>query len=100
MLRIVVPLLAAALVTSCVSSGGVAPEVRAQLAPTGELRAGMNTGNTLFTTKQASGELQGVSVDIMTELARRGGRHIRQHAGPERSGGREAIDEAAALDER
>jgi len=71
MLRIFVPLLAAALVTSCVSAGGVAPEVRAQLAPTGELRAGMNTGNTLFTTKQASGELQGVSVDIMTELARR-----------------------------
>jgi polar amino acid transport system substrate-binding protein len=45
---------------------------RAELAPQGILRAGMNLGNTLFTQKsEATGELQGVSVDLMRELATR-----------------------------
>jgi polar amino acid transport system substrate-binding protein len=42
-----------------------------ELAPTGKLRAGMNLGNTLFTGKNESGELLGVSVDLMQELAKR-----------------------------
>ena len=43
-----------------------------ELVPTGKLRAGMNLGNALFTTKDtASGELSGVSVDLMRELASR-----------------------------
>ncbi len=38
----------------------------------GKLRAGMNLGNALFTTRDAaSGELRGVSVDLMRELASR-----------------------------
>ena len=42
------------------------------VAPTGRLRAGMNLTNELFTNKDAAtGELRGVSVDIMGELARR-----------------------------
>ncbi len=45
---------------------------RAELAPNGRLRAGMNLGNALFTKKDpASGELRGVSVDLMRELASR-----------------------------
>jgi polar amino acid transport system substrate-binding protein len=41
-----------------------------ELAPTGRLRAGMNLGNVLFTGKDpASGEIAGVSVDLMRELA-------------------------------
>jgi polar amino acid transport system substrate-binding protein len=45
---------------------------RAELAPNGKLRAGMNLGNTLFTKKdKTTGELQGVSVDLMRELASR-----------------------------
>ncbi len=45
---------------------------RSELAPTGKLRAGMNLENTLFTTKDAAtGELRGVSVDLMRELASR-----------------------------
>ena len=40
------------------------------LAPTGKLRAGMNIGNTLFTRQNESGELFGVSVDLMQELAK------------------------------
>jgi len=42
-----------------------------ELAPTGVLRAGMNLGNTLFTRKNEAGELLGVSVDLMQELAKR-----------------------------
>ena len=41
-----------------------------ELAPTGKLRAGMNLGNNLFTRKNESGELLGVSVDLMQELAK------------------------------
>jgi len=43
-----------------------------ELAPTGKLRAGMNFGNTLFTTgKTATGDPVGVAADVMQELARR-----------------------------
>jgi polar amino acid transport system substrate-binding protein len=42
-----------------------------ELAPTGKLRAGMNLGNNLLTRKNESGELFGVSVDLMHELAKR-----------------------------
>ncbi len=43
-----------------------------QLAPTGKLRAGMNLGNTLFTTRDpVTGELRGVATDLMHELASR-----------------------------
>ena len=42
-----------------------------ELAPTGKLRSGMNLGNNLFTRKNATGELLGVSVDLMQELAKR-----------------------------
>lgn len=46
--------------------------IRAELAPTGKLRAGMNLGNALFTRREAaSGRLTGVSVDLMNELAAR-----------------------------
>jgi polar amino acid transport system substrate-binding protein len=45
---------------------------RSALAPTGTLRAGMNLGNTLFTTKDpVTGELSGVAADLMRELASR-----------------------------
>jgi polar amino acid transport system substrate-binding protein len=44
--------------------------ISAELAPSGKLRAGMNLENTLFTTEDAAtGELRGVSVDLMRELA-------------------------------
>jgi len=43
---------------------------KSELASTGKLRAGMNLGNTLFTGKDNSGHLCGVSVDLMQELAK------------------------------
>jgi len=61
------------LAAGCATSHSAAPDAaRADLAPTGKLRAGMNLGNALFTTKDAAtGELRGVSVDLMRELASR-----------------------------
>lgn len=46
--------------------------VRADLAPTGKLRAGINYGNFILVRKDpASGESRGVSIDLTRELARR-----------------------------
>ncbi len=59
-------------VASCATAPAVAPEVRTDLAPTGTLRAGINYANTVIATRDpVSGELRGVSVDLMRELARR-----------------------------
>jgi len=64
--------LAAVVIAGCATPSAVPDAARAELAPTGKLRAGMNLENTLFTTKDAvAGELRGVSVDLMRELASR-----------------------------
>ena len=48
------------------------PEILAQLAPTGILRAGINLGNFLLVTgTAANGDPMGVSPDIAAEIARR-----------------------------
>ena len=71
-LRSLTAALAMTVVAGCASSQRVPDAVRAELAPTGKLRAGMNLSNTLFMRKDpASGELRGVSVDLMRELASR-----------------------------
>jgi len=47
-------------------------QVRADLAPTGKLRAGINHANAIVATRDpATGELRGVSVDLVREVARR-----------------------------
>ena len=64
--------LAMVLVAGCATTTNVSEAARSELAPTGKLRAGMNLGNALFTTKDATtGEIRGVSVDLMRELASR-----------------------------
>jgi polar amino acid transport system substrate-binding protein len=64
--------LTALFIAACTTLPVVPDAARSELAPTGKLRAGMNLGNTLFTTKDAAtGELRGVSVDLMRELASR-----------------------------
>lgn len=64
--------LAMTLAAGCASGPEISAAARAELAPTGKLRAGMNLGNTLFTTKDpATGELRGVAVDLMNELGAR-----------------------------
>lgn len=50
----------------------IAPAVRADLAPGGKIRAGINYGNFILATKDsATGESRGVAVDLMNELGRR-----------------------------
>jgi polar amino acid transport system substrate-binding protein len=64
--------LAAVLIAGCATSAAVPVAARSELAPTGKLRAGMNLGNALFTTKDAAtGELRGVAVDLVRELGSR-----------------------------
>jgi polar amino acid transport system substrate-binding protein len=72
MLKPTAIILASVLTASCASMPEVPAAARAELAPQGKLRAGMNLGNNLFTGKdKTTGELQGVSVDLMRELAAR-----------------------------
>jgi polar amino acid transport system substrate-binding protein len=74
MLRSCAMALAMVLASGCAAPPRVTDAVRAELAPGGTLRAGMNLGNALFTTRDsATGELRGVSVDLMRELAARVG---------------------------
>src|SRR5215813_6952923 len=50
----------------------ITPAVRADLVPTGTLRAGVNYGNFILATKdRATGESRGVAVDLMNEIGRR-----------------------------
>ena len=50
----------------------MSPEILAQLAPTGVLRAGINTGNFLLVTgKSADGDPEGVAPDMAREVGRR-----------------------------
>jgi polar amino acid transport system substrate-binding protein len=49
-------------------------DVLADLAPTGPLRAAINLGNSVLAQQDANGALNGVSVDLANELARRLGR--------------------------
>ena len=50
----------------------ISPTVRADLAPTGALRAGINYGNFILATRdRSSGESRGVAIDLTHELARR-----------------------------
>lgn len=54
------------------STSDVDPSVLAELAPTGRLRAGINTGNFLLVSGQmADGQPVGVSPDVAAEIARR-----------------------------
>jgi polar amino acid transport system substrate-binding protein len=69
--KLAVLLLMALLTASCATTPPVAPAIRAELAPTGTLRAGLNFQNALLTAKGPFGEPRGVAVDLARELARR-----------------------------
>jgi polar amino acid transport system substrate-binding protein len=50
----------------------ISPSVRADLAPTGTMRVGINHGNLVLAQKDpATGEVKGVAVDMARELGRR-----------------------------
>ena len=72
MLKIAASCLGVLVLASCSAPRDEAPPARAQLAPTGTLRVGINFGNVLLTKKDpATGEPGGVAVDLARELARR-----------------------------
>lgn len=64
-----------ALLAACAAKPQVAmapPEVVAELAPSGTLRAAINVGNPVLATRNpVTGEPEGISVDLSRELARR-----------------------------
>src|SRR5256712_13991127 len=69
---IAMALVAAILLTFAVAMAQVPSAARADLAPTGKLRAGVNYGNFILAVKDpASGESRGVAIDLMRELAKR-----------------------------
>src|SRR5258706_14020008 len=62
----------AMLLASCATMPDVTAAARADLAPTGKIRAGINYGNFILATKdKATGQSRGVAVDLVNDLGRR-----------------------------
>lgn len=81
-----------------VNAPQITPSVRAELAPSGQLRAGINYGNVVLATKDpASGELKGVHVDLARALAARAGVAI-ELIGYDTAGGMVDALKSGALD--
>jgi len=60
------------LIASCATAPPAPPQAVKDLVPTGKLRAGINYANAIVATKDpVTGELRGVSVDLVREVARR-----------------------------
>jgi polar amino acid transport system substrate-binding protein len=72
MIRTAVAVAGLVFLASCATTSPVSPAARAELAPGGKLRAGVNFQNQMLTGKDAaSGEPRGIVVDIAQELGRR-----------------------------
>src|SRR5215470_2380619 len=72
MRRIVLALAGAALMIACASVPPPSPAARAELAPTGKLRAGINSGNFILAQKDpATGDSRGPAIDLARELGKR-----------------------------
>jgi len=57
---------------ACMAMSDITPAIRADLAPTGKLRAAINYGNFILATKdRATGESRGAAVDLANEIGRR-----------------------------
>src|SRR5215510_12494810 len=64
--------LVGAILLACMAMSDLTPAVRADLVPTGKLRAGINYGNFILATKdKATGESRGAAVDLANEIGRR-----------------------------
>ena len=57
--------------TGSIATAPIPPAAKAELTPTGKLRAGINFQNVLLTTQGPNGEQGGVAVEFARELARR-----------------------------
>jgi polar amino acid transport system substrate-binding protein len=72
MLKLAIALQGTVLLASVGMALQVAPAARSDLAPTGKLRVGINFGNALLAAKDpATGNPQGIAVDLAKELGRR-----------------------------
>ena len=71
MRRSCVVALACLALAGCTSAPKAPEAAVSDLAPSGRLRAGINLGNPVLASRDASGEPQGVSVDLARELAKR-----------------------------
>jgi polar amino acid transport system substrate-binding protein len=72
MFRIASVVLAVVLTGSAVLAQSLTPALKAELAPTGTLRSGINYNNPLLARRDAAtGALSGIAVDLARELARR-----------------------------
>ena len=72
LLKIAVVIAGLVLVASCATTPPVPPAARADLAPTGKLRAGINLGNGVIATRDpATGNPRGIADNIARELGRR-----------------------------
>jgi polar amino acid transport system substrate-binding protein len=74
MIKPVLAAVALVFLASCATTPQVSPAARAELAPTGKLRVGINYGNPLFAKRDpATGQGSGIAVDLAREFGRRVG---------------------------
>ena len=72
MFRTTITIMSLVFLASCATTPQITPAVRADLAPTGKLRAGINYGNPQFATRDPkTGEGSGIAVDLAREFGRR-----------------------------
>ena len=72
MIKMVLEFAGVLLLAACAAMPPVSPDVVSDIAPTGKLRVGINSGNPILAQKDpATGEPRGVAVDLSRELARR-----------------------------
>ena len=72
MFRTTITIMSLVFLASCAVTPQVTPAARADLAPTGKLRVGINFGNPLFATRDPkTGESSGIAVDLAREFGRR-----------------------------
>src|SRR4051812_39247627 len=70
-MKLAAALFTALLLTACATTPTAPPAARADLAPTGKLRAGINLGNGVVATRDATGQTRGIAVTIARELGKR-----------------------------
>ena len=72
MFKTTLTLMSLVFLASCATTPQITPAVRADLAPTGKLRAGINYGNSLFAVRDPkTGDGSGIAVDLAREFGRR-----------------------------
>jgi len=72
MFRSAIAIIGLVLLSSCATAPQVTPAARADLAPSGKMRVGINYGNALFARKDPNtGEMSGIAVDLAREFGRR-----------------------------